>query len=86
MEEHKKLSDEAKAGILMGIWEISMWIAMLKNTAVWWVVFGFVTLISLLVIYFDQRNERANKRAEDSHRKFVEQTTRYLNNIMSTKN
>ncbi len=63
-----------------------MWIAMLKNTAVWWVVFGFVTLICLIIIYFDQKNERAEKRAEESHSKFVEQTSRYLNNIMSNKN
>ena len=77
----KKLSDEAKAGIVCTIWLTVFYAAGMKNTAVSWTGFAFVTFILLLYVYFDWKNEKANKNAENSHKLFVKQTESFMRNV-----
>lgn len=77
----KKLSDEARVGIICFVWEIFFCIACLTNKPFAWLFFAFVTAVEIIIIYFDNKIEQAQEEAKRNRNLFSKQTQNYLATI-----
>lgn len=76
-----KISDEAGCAIVCFVWEFFFMQAAVYNTPLAWVVFGFVTAVEVVIVYFDWRNEQAKNEAKRNRQLFSRQTENYLKTI-----
>ena len=76
-----KVSDEIGCAIICFVWELFFMLATIINTPLAWVVFGFVTVVEVIIIYFDWRNEQAKNEAKRNRQSFSRQTENYLKTI-----
>lgn len=81
----KKLADESKAAIVLIIWIISFYIASFANTPTMWVIFGFITILDVVIVYFDYKREQERKKADKNHKLFIKQCKNYTNYIKSQR-
>jgi hypothetical protein len=77
----KKISDEAAACIMSVIWLVFYSIACLRNTPLSWVICGFVTIVLLIICYYDWKQESANKAAKRQHELFKQQASERLKDV-----
>ena len=77
----KKLSGEAGAAIICIVWEIFFYVACLTNNPFSWLVFVFATVTEIIIVYFDNKREQAQKEAKRNRDLFSKQTENYLATI-----
>ena len=76
-----KKSDEIGCAIICFVWELFFMLAAVKNTPLAWATLGFITVIEIVIIYFDDKIERIAKQAKRDRLLFSMQTANYLNSI-----
>lgn len=77
----KKISDETGAAIICLTWEFFLLLATAFNNTLAWVIFLFVTVILVLIVYFDDKIEKREKEAKRSRRLFIRQSENFMKSV-----
>lgn len=64
MKRFKQLDDTSRASIIIVTWSIAFDAAMIFCTAIWWLIFIFVSLSWTMYLIYDTKLERMEKRLE----------------------
>lgn len=64
MKRFQKLDDTSRASIIIGTWSIAFDAAMIFCTAIWWLIFIFVSLSWTMYLIYDTKLEQMEKRLE----------------------
>ncbi len=77
----KKMSDEGAAEFVSFIWIFFLYLAVFGEKPVYYVILLFVTIIIVLVCYYDWKHERDAKEIKRVHDLFCEQTEKHIKDI-----
>lgn len=64
MKRFQKLDDTSRASIIIVTWSIAFDAAMIFCTAIWWLIFIFVSLSWTMYLIYDTKLEQMEKRLE----------------------
>jgi hypothetical protein len=64
MKRFQQLDDTSRASIIIVTWSIAFDAAMIFCTAIWWLIFIFVSLSWTLYLIYDTKLEQLEKRLE----------------------
>lgn len=64
MKRFQKLDDTSRASIIIVTWAIAFDAAVLFCTAIWWLIFIFVSLSWTMYLIYDTKLEQMEKRLE----------------------
>lgn len=64
MKRFQQLDDTSRASIIIVTWSIAFDAAMIFCTAIWWLIFIFVSLSWTMYLIYDTKLERMEKRLE----------------------
>lgn len=64
MKRFRKLDDTSRASIIIVTWSIAFDAAMIFCTAIWWLIFIFVSLSWTMYLIYDTKLEQMEKRLE----------------------
>lgn len=61
MKFFEKFDDTSKAAWIVVTWSIAFDAALIFCTAIWWLIFAFVSIIHTMYLIYDSRMERMQK-------------------------
>lgn len=64
MKRFQQLDDTSRASIIIVTWSIAFDAAMIFCTAIWWLIFVFVSLSWTMYLIYDTKLEQMEKRLE----------------------
>lgn len=64
MKRFQQLNDTSRASIIIVTWSIAFDAAMIFCTAIWWLIFIFVSLSWTMYLIYDTKLEQMEKRLE----------------------
>lgn len=64
MKRFQQLDDTSRASIIIVTWSIAFDAAMIFCTAIWWLIFIFVSLSCTMYLIYDTKLEQMEKRLE----------------------
>lgn len=64
MKRFQQLDDTSRASIIIVTWSIAFDAAMIFCTAIWWLIFIFVSLLWTMYLIYDTKLEQMEKRLE----------------------
>lgn len=64
MKRFQKLDDTSRASIIIVTWAIAFDAAVIFRTAIWWLIFAFVSLSWTMYLIYDTKLEQMEKRLE----------------------
>lgn len=68
MKRFQKLDDTSRASIIIVTWSIAFDAAMIFCTAIWWLIFAFVSVLWTMYLIYDTKLEQLEKRLERKNR------------------
>lgn len=68
MKRFQKLDDTSRASIVIVTWSIAFDAAMIFCTAIWWLIFAFVSVLWTMYLIYDTKLEQLEKRLERKNR------------------
>lgn len=64
MKRFQKLDDTSRASIIIVTWALAFDAAVIFCTAIWWLIFAFVSLQWIMYLIYDTKLEQMEKRLE----------------------
>ena len=64
MKRFQQLDDTSRASIIIVTWSIAFDAAVLFCTAIWWLIFAFVSVLWTMYLIYDTKLEQMEKRLE----------------------
>lgn len=64
MKRFQKLDDTSRASIVIVTWALAFDAAALFCTAIWWLIFAFVSVLWTMYLIYDTKLEQMEKRLE----------------------
>lgn len=64
MKRFQKLDDTSRASIIIVTWALAFDAAVLFCTAIWWLIFAFVSVLWIMYLIYDTKLEQMEKRLE----------------------
>lgn len=64
MKRFQKLDDTSRASIIIVTWALAFDAAVIFCTAIWWLIFAFVSLSWTMYLIYDTKLEQMEKRLE----------------------
>lgn len=68
MKRFKKLDDTIMASFIIVTWALAFDAAVLFCTAIWWLIFAFVSVLWTMYLIYDTKLEQMEKRLEKKDR------------------
>lgn len=64
MKRFQKLDDTSRASFIIVTWALAFDAAVLFCTAIWWLIFAFVSVLWIMYLIYDTKLEQMEKRLE----------------------
>lgn len=64
MKRFQKLDDTSRASIIIVTWALAFDAAVIFCTAIWWLIFAFVSILWTMYLIYDTKLEQMEKRLE----------------------
>lgn len=64
MKRFQKLDDTSRASIIIVTWALAFDAAVIFCTAIWWLIFAFVSVLWIMYLIYDTKLEQLEKRLE----------------------
>lgn len=68
MKRFQKLDDTSRASFIIVTWALAFDAAVLFCTAIWWLIFAFVSVLWTMYLIYDTKLEQLEKRLERKNR------------------